>query len=132
MGTPVAGVLRSVPSTENLIAVAPVAAASKQARPAPHDVDAVVIVGAGLAVPSITSDWVGRPMTAPEELSIAASVTLPARRPVHVTVIRTCLRSSGWLSAGEVAVPAWQNAGVDVVAVPSFGSSTEQTVAVIE
>src|SRR4051812_12272793 len=91
-----------VPSTENLIAVAPVDAALKQAVLAGHDaavVELVIIGAAGFEAPSMVSDCVTRPTLAPVELSMAALVTVPPRRPPQVTVTDTRLRSLGWLSA---------------------------------
>ena len=128
--------LWSVPSTAKMILLAPVALAVKQAVVAAQGattVEAFVMIGAlGLAPmlvgESIVNTCVGRPTTAPLELSIAAIRIAPARRPVQLTLTVTRLRSSGWLSAGEVGVLAEQKLA-SVVPSPSLGSSSEQTVA---
>src|SRR3954452_18966369 len=119
-----------------MIFEAPVALAVKHAVLAAQGATAVddpVMIGAVALAPmfvgeSIVNVCVGRPTEAPVELSIAAWRIEPARRPPQLMFTVTRLRSSGWLSAGEVGVLAEQKVE-SVVPSPSFASSIEQTVA---
>src|SRR5690349_10225743 len=119
-----------MPSTAKMILLAPDALAVKQAVPAAQGgaaVELVVMIGAvGLAPmfpgESIVNDDSDRPMTAPVELSMAAWRMVVERAPVHVTDTVMRLRSSGWVSGGEVGVLALQNVE-SVVPSPSLGSS---------
>ena len=120
-----------------MIRLAPDAVAVKHAVLAGHvplGVDAEVMIGAVALAPMFVGELIvkvcsGRPVIAPVELSMAVCAIVVARLPGQVTETRTRLRSSGWLSAGEVGVLAEQKVA-SVVPRPSFGSSIEHTEAV--
>src|SRR5947209_10776230 len=126
--------LWSVPSTAKMILLAPVALAVKHAVFAAHGETAVelgVMIGEVGLAPMFVGESIVKlpsemPTIAPLELSIAAWRMVVERAPVQVTETRTRLRSSGWVSGGEVGVLCEQNVA-SAVPSPSLGSSTLQT-----